>query len=165
VHLEFHRLMKEAGADITSFGDSSCGPDVISPAMYLKYSKPYHQKLQKAVCEELGMFTVCHICGNLDRIIEDVLEVGFAGLEIDYKTNIPRAAELLRGRTVAFGPIDPSGIFYFAKPGEMVKEVNRVLDCFGGQGIVLGSGCAIPKGAPEENFRAFAETAKNYAVR
>jgi uroporphyrinogen decarboxylase len=164
VHLEFHRLMKKAGADITSFGDSSCGPDVIGPGMYLKYSKPYHQRLQKAVSGELGMMTVCHICGNLDRIIEDVLDVGFAGLEIDYKTNIPRAAELMRDRTVEFGPIDPSGMFYFAKPEDMTKEVNRVLDCFRGRGIVLGAGCAIPKGAPEENFRAFVKTARSYTA-
>jgi MtaA/CmuA family methyltransferase len=162
VHLEFHRMMKDAGADITSFGDSSCGPDVISRDMYLKFSKPYHLKLQKMLTEELKIPTVCHICGNLDRIIDDVVEIGFAGTEIDYKTNIPRAAELMRGKTVEFGPINPTGIFYFGTPEDMTNEVKRVLDYFNGKGIVLGSGCAIPKGAPEENFRAFVKAARNY---
>lgn len=38
VHLEFHALMMEAGADITSFGDSSCGPDLISREMYRTFA-------------------------------------------------------------------------------------------------------------------------------
>jgi uroporphyrinogen decarboxylase len=164
VHFEFHRMMKDAGADITSFGDSSCGPDVISRDMYLKFSKPYHQKLQKVLAEDLEIPTICHICGNLDRIIDDVVDVGFTGTEIDYKTNIPKAAKIMRNKTVGFGPINPTGIFYFGTPEEMTKEVNRVLNCFNGKGIVLGSGCAIPKGAPEENFRAFVKAARSYTA-
>jgi uroporphyrinogen decarboxylase len=163
VHLEYHRLMLEAGADITSFGDSSCGPDVISPELFLKYSLPWHKKLQRELTK-MNTGTICHICGNLDRIIEDVAGIGYAGVEIDYKTNIENAARMMKDKSVVFGPLDPSGVFYFGTPESMRSKTGHVLDCFQGQGIVLGAGCAIPKGAPEELIKIFVETARSYRL-
>ena len=163
VHLEFHRMMVEAGADITSFGDSSCGPDLISRELFLKYSLPFHQKLKKGL-DILGIDTICHICGNLDSIIQDLAALGYAGLEIDYKTDIKRAANIMKNKSVAFGPIDPSGMFYFGSPDSIKKETLRVLDFFAGRGIVLGAGCAIPGGAPEANIRSFVDTARSYSI-
>ncbi|MFP3089387.1 uroporphyrinogen decarboxylase family protein [Treponema sp. TIM-1] len=163
VHLEYHRMMLEAGADITSFGDSSCGPDVISPELFLKYSLPFHKKLHQELAK-MNAGTICHICGNLDRIIDDVAAIGYAGVEIDYKTNIENAARVMKNRSVVFGPIDPSGVFYFGTPELMRKKTGEVLDYFRGRGIVLGAGCAIPKGAPEELIRTFVETARLYPL-
>jgi uroporphyrinogen-III decarboxylase len=53
-------------------------------------------------------------------------------------------------------------MFYFGTPETMKAEVNKVLDIFHGEGIVVGAGCAIPAGAPEANIRAFAEAARAY---
>jgi uroporphyrinogen decarboxylase len=163
VHLEYHRMMKQAGADITSFGDSSCGPALISRALYQKYALPFHKKLREEL-RKMNTATVCHICGNLDIILQDVADTGFEGVEIDYKTNIPLAAQIMKGKSVVFGPIDPSGVFYFGTPEKMSAEVLRVLDCFGGKGIVLGAGCAIPTGASEANIHAFVKTARGYPM-
>jgi uroporphyrinogen decarboxylase len=164
VHLEYHKMMMEAGADITSFGDSSCGPDLISRDLFLKYSLPFHKRLREEL-KKTNTKTVCHICGNLDKILNDVADIGYEGVEIDYKTNIPAAAKAFRGKSVVFGPIDPSGMFYFGTPEKMRAEVRRVLDAFAGEGIVLGAGCAIPKGAPEANTRAFVEAAGTYTFQ
>jgi len=163
VHLEYHRMMVEAGADITSFGDSSCGPDLISPDMFRKFSLPFHRKLKKEL-DTMKVGTICHICGNIDRIIQDLADVNYAGLEMDYKTDISLAAKVMKGKSVVFGPIDPSGMFYYGNPESMRDEVLRVLDCFEGKGIVLGAGCAIPKGAPEAVIRSFVDTARRYQI-
>jgi len=154
VHFEFHKLVKEAGADITSFGDSSCGPDLISPELYRKFSLPYHVKLAEELKSE-GISTVCHICGNLDLILEDVVSAGFPAIEADYKTDIPAAAEIMKGRAVLFGPIDPSGIFYSGTPEDVIRETAEVLRLFSDGGLVIGAGCALPPAVPEENIRAF----------
>jgi MtaA/CmuA family methyltransferase len=161
VHLEYHKLMAQAGADITSFGDSSCGPALISRAMFRKYSLPFHQRL-RADLKGRGIKTVCHICGNLDAIIDDVAAIGYEGVEIDYKTDIPNAARAFRGKSTVFGPIDPSGTFFFGTPETMRADVTRVLDAFAATGIVLGAGCAIPTGAPEANLRAFVSASREY---
>ncbi len=163
VHLAYHKLMNEAGADCTSFGDSPCGPDVVSRFCYEKYAYPYHKRLQ-ADLEKLGIKTICHICGNLDKIIDDVADVGFAGVEVDYKTDIARAAEVFRDRSVFFGPLDPSGVFYLGSPEKVAAETQKVLDIFGGRNLVIGAGCAMPKDTSEANLRAFEKTVLQYRL-
>lgn len=164
VHIAFHRMILQAGADVTSFGDSSCGPDLISRDMYLKFSYPFHQRIAQSLQKE-NVPVICHICGNLDRILEDVCGAGFPAIEIDYKTNISKAAAILRNaNTVMFGPIDPSGIFYFGTPDQVRSEAQRVLDIFQGRQLVIGAGCALPAGTPEKNIHAFAETARAYTI-
>jgi uroporphyrinogen decarboxylase len=154
VHIEFHRLMKEAGADITSFGDSSCGPDLISPPMYREFAYPFHKRMANDLKTE-GIKTICHICGNLDLILEDLVSVGFPAIEIDYKTNIARAAELMKNKAVMFGPLNPSGVFYFGDEELISKETKKILSLFDGVGLVIGAGCALPTGIPRNNIKAF----------
>lgn len=163
VHLEYCKLMMQADADCVSFGDSPCGPDMISPAFYRKFAMPYHRRLKNDL-DRLGIQTICHICGNLDRIIEDVAEIGFAGVEVDYKTNIPRAAEIFRGKSAFFGPIDPSGVFCLGTPQDVAAETERVLDIFQGRGLVISGGCSLPEETGEENLRAFQQTAARYRL-
>lgn len=163
-HLAYCKLMMEAGADCVSFGDSPCGPDVISRSCYLKYALPYHKRLQKDL-SSLGIKTICHICGKLDLILEDVADIGFAGLEIDYKTNIPRAVQVINGRSAFFGPLDPSGVFCFGTPDVVEEEAKKVLDLFQGRNLVLASGCSLPAETSEENIRAFVHAAADYRIR
>ncbi len=157
VHLAFHNMVKEAGADATSFGDSSCGPDLISPGMYRTFAKPFHKRLKEEL-EQKDIMCICHICGNLDKILDDVAEIGFAGVEVDYKTDKQRARDALKGKSVMFGPIDPSGVFRFGDPETVRRETEDVLNVFRDGGLVIGAGCALPPDTPRENILAFIET-------
>lgn len=157
VHIAFHKMVKDAGADMTSFGDSSCGPDLISRDMYLKYAKPLHVKMKNELdCH--GISCVCHICGKLDVILEDVAEIGFTGMEIDYKTSFEKARNCMKGKSIIFGPIDPSGIFFFGNKEDVRRETERVLEIFKDVGLVIGAGCALPPCTPENNIRTFVDT-------
>jgi uroporphyrinogen decarboxylase len=160
-HLHLHKMLREAGADMTSFGDSSCGPDLVSRDVYLKYAQPFHKRLRSDLSAS-GIRTVCHICGNLDKIVADVAVVGFAGVEVDYKTDIARAQAILAGHSVMFGPLDPSGVFMFGTPALVAAKTRAVLGLFQGGGLVIGSGCALPPGVPDENIKAFVETVREY---
>jgi len=163
VHIAFHNMVMEAGADATSFGDSSCGPDLISRNMYLTFSQPF-QKRVKEELDKKGIKTICHICGNLDRILADVAEIGFAGIEVDYKTDIKRAHDILKGKSIMFGPIDPSGVFFFGSPEDVRRETLKVLEIFKDGGLVIGAGCALPTNTPEANICAFVETVKTMGI-
>lgn len=163
VHLEFHRLMMQAGADMTSFGDSSCGPDLIGRELYRKFAYPSHKKLSEALKKE-NIRSLIHICGNLDIICEDVASLGFAGVEMDYKTDIERAAKLMDGHGTAFGIIDPSAVFCLGTPEKVAQETRRVLDAFAGKNLVIGAGCALPTDTPEANIRSFVNSVKEYRL-
>jgi uroporphyrinogen decarboxylase len=164
LHLAFHRLVRQTGADITSFGDSSCGPDLISRDMYRRFSLPFHRRIAEEA-RASGVPVVCHICGKLDKILFDVAGAGFPAVEADYKTNVADAARVFgENHVTMFGPIDPSGVFFFGTPEIVRAETQRVLETFRGRGLVIGAGCALPAGTPEANIRAFTETVRAYEI-
>ena len=157
VHLAFHIMVKEAGADMTSFGDSMGSPDLISPKMYRKFVAPFHRRLVSDLADR-NIQTVCHICGKTDRILEDWSASGFSGVELDYKTNIPQAAAAMRNRSVVFGVVDPSGVFCFGDKAEIEQSTQAVMDCFPDGGLVIGAGCALPAETPSANIEMFVQT-------
>jgi len=161
VHLAFHFMVKEAGADMTSFGDSMGSPDLISPAMHRKFVTPFHKRLVRDLSEK-GVKTVCHICGKTDRILDLWAETGFCGVEIDYKTDIFQAKNVMQKRSVLFGIIDPSGVFCYGDESTVKQNTQTVLDCFAGGGLVIGAGCALPTETPSENIDTFIKTVRSY---
>lgn len=161
VHLAFHRMCSETGADLTSFGDSSCGPDLISRDLYRTYALPRHIRLKREL-DKLGIRSICHICGKLDDILEDIASVRFTGVEVDYKTDLIKARDSLRDHSTVFGTIDPSGVFFFGTPDQVAGKTKEVLGIFGGRGLVIGAGCALPRGVPEENLFSFVRTVHEF---
>ncbi|MDR2641852.1 MAG: uroporphyrinogen decarboxylase family protein [Planctomycetaceae bacterium] len=161
VHLKFHKLVKEAGADMTSFGDSVGSPDLISPKMYQKFVFPFQKRLVADLTQS-GIRTVCHICGKTDRILELMSECGFAGVEIDYKTNVVAVQKTMYKKSVVFGILDPSGVFCFGNEATVRETAQNVLDLFQGCGLVIGAGCALPAETPPENIRTFVNTVRSY---
>jgi len=156
VHLAFHLMVKEAGADMTSFGDSMGSPDLISPKMFQKFVVPYHKRLFRDLSEQ-GIQAVCHICGKTDKILDMWAETGFSGVELDYKTDIPKAAKAMQNRSVVFGVIDPSGVFCFGDESTVKQNTQAVMDCFPEGGLVIGAGCALPAETPSKNIEAFVQ--------
>jgi len=157
VHLAFHVMVKEAGADMTSFGDSMGSPDLISPKMYRQFVAPFHRRLVSDLSDR-NIQTVCHICGKTDRILDVWSESGFSGVELDYKTDIPQAAAAMRDRSVVFGVIDPSGVFCFGDKATIEQSTQEVMDSFPDGGLVIGAGCALPAETPSANIETFVQT-------
>jgi len=161
VHFRFHLMVKEAGADMTSFGDSMGGPDLISPKLYRKFAAPFQRRLAQDLMRH-GIQAVCHVCGKTDMILKPLAESGFAGYEIDYKTSIPQAAETMKDKSVVFGIIDPSGVFCLGDKAIVIRNTQSVLDCFSHGGLVIGAGCALPAETPSKNIHAFVQTVRSH---
>ena len=163
-HLAVHRALARAGAHFTSMGDSLAGPDVVSPAMFDRFARPYEERLVKDLAGE-GIFTVIHICGDTSRILGFLSGYDFCGFELDYKTDAVRAKSSVGAGHVLFGNIDPSGVIARGTPA-MVREKTRQLIALWKPGglFVLNAGCAIPANTPEENIRALIATAREEGV-
>ncbi len=151
---QFIRLMAQTGCDMLSNGDSPAGPDLIPPDLYKTYAFPY----EKRIVEEshaAGLPYTLHICGNTELILNDMIETGADALELDYKTDIRKIAEVFRDRITLIGNIDPSGVIALGKP-EMVKAKTRELLKIMAKSnrFILNAGCAIPPNTPEANIWA-----------
>jgi len=155
------RLMSTTGADMVSNGDSPAGPDMISPEMYRKFAFPYEQETvnEAHICNKPYLL---HICGDTDLILSDMVDLGLDAVELDYKTSINKIYDTMHDRITLFGTIDPSGVITYGSLNEVERETLELLkvykDC---PRPVVNAGCAIPKEAPRENIKRFADTVHN----
>jgi MtaA/CmuA family methyltransferase len=161
-HLATHRALKKAGAHFTSLGDSPAGPDVISPAMFQRFARPYQERLVRDLTKD-GIFVLIHICGNTSPILDQLAEYPFCAFELDYKTDTTKAKATVGAGHVLFGNVDPSGVIARGTV-QQVRETTRGLIAHWkpGSKFVLNAGCAIPASTPPENLKAFIETAKEF---
>ena len=165
VVVQFLRLMARTGCHMLSNGDSAAGPAMISPAMYRRFALPWERKVAaEAHC--LGLPYVLHICGDTSLILSDMLTSGADGLELDYKTDVQLAHDLMKDRSVFVGNLDPSGVLARGTPQLVARKVAELLGLFADTPrFVLNAGCAIPADAPAENLRAMMETARKFEPR
>jgi len=156
----FLRLMAATGADMVSNGDSPAGPDLISPAMYAEFARPYEKRLVDAA-RALGRPYALHICGNTTRILGGMLATGADALELDYKTDVRAARDVMRGRATFIGNIDPSSVLAWGTPALVEARTRELLEVFRGiPGFILNAGCAIPAETPPANLRAMIAAAR-----
>lgn len=152
----------EAGAHITSIGDSPSGPDLLSPRMYRKFAWPYVQRLA-ADLHAKGIRLSYHICGNATPIITDMVNSGAAVLEIDQKADQAACKAAARGKSVLMGPIDPSAVLAHGTPDLVIAKCCEAIEILGKDGgFILGAGCALPATTPDENLHALVETARRF---
>lgn len=160
--IRFIELMSEAGAHMTSNGDSPAGPEMISPEMYRTFALPFEKRVAEKA-HRLHLPYVLHICGSTEPILEDMLTSAADGLELDHKTDGARARSIIRDRCVFIGNIDPVGILARGTIRQVEKQTRNILDAFSETSrFVLNAGCAIPADTPPENIRALIQTARQY---
>ena len=158
----FAQAQMEMGAHMTSIGESLSGPDVTSPKNYREYEWGYAKRLTESL-KAKNIPLAYHICGNATNIVGDMVETGAAVLELDYKIDMPRVKEIVRGRATVLGPIDPSGVMALGSPELVIEKAKEAIDILGdGGGLILGPGCALPPKTPPENVHALIETAHIY---
>ncbi len=159
---QFIRLMAQTGAHMLSNGDSLAGPDLVAPEIYKEYALPYEMKVVKAA-HDLGLFYTLHICGDTGLILNQMLQTEADAFEIDYKTDVYKAYEILHDKATFTGNIDPGGVLARGTPELVRKKTLELLDIFSRtERFILNSGCALPADTPEINLKTFVETAREY---
>ncbi len=162
VTCQFVELMCQTGADMVSNGDSPAGPDMIPPDMYVKYALPSQKKVVE-VAHRNKLPYVLHICGNTESILPYMIESGADGLELDYKTDVNKAFDLMHDRCTFIGNIDPSGVLAMGSVREVEDATKALLKIYARTNrFIANAGCAIPPTAPEENLKAFIATVRNF---
>ena len=161
IALQMHHLCYEAGGHCTSYGNSSEGCSVVSPAVFRKFGKPFEIRLNHAL-REAGIPTLCHICGWTDPILEDLTETGCPMYEFDARTDIQKAKAIGKGHYVLSGNLDPA-MLCSGSPQRVRSAALELLNLFRGQGgLMIGAGCALGPDTPSENIHALVETTKQF---
>ena len=160
VSLKMHELCFATGAHMTSYGNSSEGCSVISPAMFRQFAKERETRLA-ADLKARGIPYLCHICGDVNPILSDLVETGCPAFELDWKTAASRVFEIAHGKFTLSGNVDPA-LFVTGTPEEVYAASRKVCDIFRGKGgLVLCSGCALGPNTKSENVQAFVRAARD----
>ena len=159
VSLKMHELCFATGAHMTSYGNSSEGCSVISPACFRQFAKERETRLA-ADLKARGIPYLCHICGDVNPILPDLAETGCPAYELDWKTDVNRVFEVAHGKFTLSGNVDPA-LFVTGSPDDVYAAARKVCDVFRGKGgLVLCSGCALGPQTRSENLEAFVRAAR-----
>ena len=164
---QFHHLMEkctqeaiicakaqiESGAHIIGMGDAAAS--LISPDMYKDLVLPYEKRIVDAI-KEAGGIARLHICGNINRILEDISTLELDIIDIDWMVDMKRTVEIFDGISVVNGNVDPVAIMLNGSVSDVKNAVRKCRIDSKGKACI-SAGCEIPKFTPYENLLAFTE--------
>jgi uroporphyrinogen decarboxylase len=156
--------------DIIRLGDDlgmNTGP-IMSPKMYQRLFKPRHTNLCKYIHEHSSMHTFLHSCGDIFKLIPDLVDAGFEILN-PAQTNTP-GMEPVRlkkefGSQVTFwgGGADTRSILNRGTPQQVRDHVRRNIEILSpGGGFVFNTIHNILPDVPPENIVAMFEAVDEY---
>jgi len=153
---KFGDALKETGSSV-NVGDPSASLNCISPGIYREFVKPYHQEIV-----DHFQRVYLHICGYIDPLMEELIQVGFNGISIDETSSLKKMVEISRKRVVIFGNVPPHLLVDGTK-AEIEESVRQCIEIAAkDSAFVLSPGCEIPPETPIENIKYFMEAAHKY---
>jgi MtaA/CmuA family methyltransferase len=150
VEIAFACAQVEAGADIIGLGDAVAS--LISPKMYRRFALPYEQRIFAAV-HEMGALCRLHICGNTNRIVDDMVQSGADIIDLDHMVDMAAAAAKYGERVSFCGNFDPVSVMLQGTPEEVAAATDHCM-AIGGQRSFSAAGCEIPMHTPPANLHA-----------
>lgn len=141
---------------------------LMSPDMYRKMIKPYHQQIYTAVREESDLYLFMHSDGNIRSLIPDIIDLGVDILNpVQTSAQDMEAAALKQefGDDLVFwgAGIDTQHVLPFAEPAEVRQHVREVLEVLApGGGFVFTTIHNIQANVPPENIVAMYEAVAEF---
>ena len=136
---------------------------LISPEMYRRQVMPHHKKLCEHFARD-GLKTILHSDGNVQPLIPDLLEAGFAALHpLEAKTgmDVRELKPLYGDRLVLIGNIDVRKLA--AGREEIEEEIrSKVTVAKQGGGYIYHSDHSVPPNVSFENYCFAVEMWKKY---
>jgi uroporphyrinogen decarboxylase len=167
-HLKAGLRLVRMGCDILLAGDDVGTQDrmLISPELFREFIKPRYAKLfgeYKSASPDLKI--AAHICGYIEPIIDDLIEVGVDVLNpVQPLAMDPARLKKRFGKSLSFwGAVDDQKVLPFGSPADVEAEVRlRIAQLAPGGGYILCPSHNLQPTTPMENVRAFYRAAERY---
>lgn len=156
-----------AGVDAINVSAPWSGQSFISPALYRDLIAPAQAVVVRA-CREAGVPSYCHTCGAIGDRLEDIVDVGFNGIEcLDPPPlgNVELADAVARIGRHAFikGNIDPVHTLLNGTPAKIRADVIQRLEIgMTARGFILSTACAIAPDTPAAHVALLRELVEHH---
>ena len=158
--LAFERVKVVWGSDDMGFKTST----LLSPKDTREFILPGH-KLMASMSHAAGRPYLLHACGNLETIMEDLIEDVRIDAKHSFEDTIETAIEAKRkygDRIAILGGID---LDFMCRASEdaIRQRVRETLDaCLPGGGYLLGTGNSVANYIPVDHYLAMVDEGRNY---
>ncbi len=169
-HLKAGLNLIRMGCDILLVGDDVGTQDrmLISPELWREFVKPrYGRMFAEYKRANPSVIVAAHICGFIEPIIDDLVEVGLDVLNpIQPLAMDPARLKKRYGRRLSFwGAVDDQKVLPFGSPAQVEEEVRlRLSQLAPGGGYILCPSHNIQPTTPMENVRAFYRAARRHSA-
>lgn len=161
IAIEKAKLLLAHGIKVLRYNDSSANMKLISPDMWREFIAPHLRDFCAAVHQmDPEARVYCHICGDVRPILHDLLMTGLdciAPLDPLGCGSVQAVRQIIGSDAALMGGVDTLQLL----SGTPDAVYQQALACIreGGQGYILGSGCAVARDTPAENLRAMVRAA------
>lgn len=147
----------EAGADIIGVGDAASS--LIGPEFYEQYILPRTKKYVDAIHNAGGLVRL-HICGNTDPLFPAIATLGIDMIDLDSMADIETARDVLGSRVAIAGNLNPVSALKDSTPRRICEEL-ALCRTKAGEKYIVGAGCEVPRGTPEQNLKAMLDFSRH----
>lgn len=137
---------------------------IIDEKLWRKLIKPRLAKLWE-VYRNAGVTVMHHSCGDIEKIIPDLIEIGLEVLNpIQPRAmSIERIARKYDDKICFHGGIDTQGVLPFGTPQEVMKAVKKTIEVLGAnRNYIIAPSQEIMIEVPKENIIALIDGIKEY---
>jgi len=158
MELRFAKAQVDAGVEIMGIGDAAAS--LVGPAVYEEFIWPLEKELVDSL-HEMGIPVRLHICGNTTSILDGLGRLGCEIVDLDYMVPMSKARKKTGGDQVLLGNIDPVRVLRDGEPGSIM---DAIAECHrqAGSRYIVGAGCEVPRGTPDENLHSLTEYARSH---
>ena len=137
---------------------------LVSPAFLRKHIFPYHRRLCETVHAH-GKPILLHSCGNLERVMDDLIDVGFDAKH-SFEDKIMPVEEVYKrwgDRIAIIGGVDMD-ILGRGSVDDVRHRTREILEVCGkaGTGYCLGTGNTVANYVPKENYLAMLDEGRRW---
>lgn len=143
----------EAGADTIGVGDAICSQ--LSASTHAVSILPRQRKLLAAI-RNAGAHTRLHICGQTKHLWPSLIDLPISILDVDHMVDLRLAVDEFPTAVCFAGNLDPVSVMRFGDP-PMIANAVRACQTIAGRRLMVGAGCEIPSGTPNENLKALCQ--------
>ena len=164
------RALAAAGGDGIYIDDATATSDMISPAMYERFSLPYMQAMVREIHRLGHKAIVIYFGGVMDRL-ELIAATGADGFsyEASMKSFVNDTAEIARrigDRMTLFSNIDPVAILQKSADDALATEIARQVTAGRrARGFIISPASPITPATPLARVRRFIELARDQGAR
>ncbi len=144
-----------AGADCVQCSEPTGSTDMLAPDMFPEYVGKY---VGPALKPGNDKYSVLHICGNTEPILEMMVDTGVTGISIEEKVDPDVAVGKVGGKTCMVGNVGSvTPLFQGTAEESRAAAIRSAKAGFN----IISSGCGIAPGTPNENYNAMIEGVKS----